>query len=81
MDNPKSDSAWPGRSLAIMEVCDVDQETAEKLGTVSDQRDMLRMGKQQQLRREFEFFSIWGYAVILGCSWEFALMHVGRSKS
>jgi len=74
MDDLKSSSEWADRSLAIMEVSDVDQETTEKLGTAYDQHDMVRMGKQQQLRREFEFFSIWGYAVILGCSWEFALM-------
>lgn len=74
MDDLKSSSEWADRSLAIMEVSDVDQESTEKLGTAYDQHDMVRMGKQQQLRREFEFFSIWGYAVILGCSWEFALM-------
>ncbi len=49
-------------------------DTAEKLGTEWDQRGMARMGKKQELRREFQFFSITGYAIILGCSWEFALM-------
>ena len=46
----------------------------EKLGTEWDRRGMVRMGKTQELRREFQFFSITGYAMILGCSWEFALM-------
>lgn len=46
----------------------------EKLGTERDQRDMVRMGKKQELRRGFRFPSITGYAMILGCSWEFALM-------
>ncbi|KAK1071637.1 hypothetical protein LTR74_003268 [Friedmanniomyces endolithicus] len=36
---------------------------AEKGGTTYDQRDM----------RNFQFFSIWGYAVILGCTWEWGL--------
>ena len=49
-------------------------DTLEKLGNVWDQRGMVRMGKKQELRREFQFFSITGYAMILGCSWEFALM-------
>lgn len=49
-------------------------ESSEKLGTEWDQRGMVRMGKKQELRREFRFFSITGYAMILGCSWEFALM-------
>ena len=49
-------------------------DTLEKLGTEWDQRGMVRIGKRQELRREFHFYSITGYAMILGCSWEFALM-------
>ena len=49
-------------------------DTEEKLGNEWDQRGMVRIGKKQELRREFHFFSITGYAMILGCSWEFALM-------
>ena len=49
-------------------------DTLEKLGNEWDQRGMVRLGKKQELRREFHFFSITGYAMILGCSWEFALM-------
>lgn len=49
-------------------------DSSEKLGTEWDQRGMVRMSKKQELRREFRFFSITGYAMILGCSWEFALM-------
>jgi len=48
----------------------------EKLGNEHDQREMARMGKRQELRREFQFFSIWGFAVILGCSWEYVFMYV-----
>lgn len=47
---------------------------SQKLGNDWDQRGMARIGKKQELRREFHFFSITGYAMILGCSWEFALM-------
>ena len=43
-------------------------------GNGVDQSDMMRMGKKQELRREFRFLSIWGYGVILGCSWEYALV-------
>ena len=49
-------------------------DTSEKLGDEWDRRGMARIGKKQELRREFRFFSITGYAMILGCSWEFALM-------
>ncbi|KAK5130289.1 hypothetical protein LTR08_002249 [Meristemomyces frigidus] len=45
----------------------------EKVGTTYDQRDMSRLGKRQELRRNFQFFSIFGYAVILGYTWEWAL--------
>lgn len=49
-------------------------DISEKVGNEWDQRGMERIGKKQELRREFQFFSITGYAMILGCSWEFALM-------
>lgn len=59
----------------LQEVPDVTPgDVSEKLGNEWDQRGMVRMGKKQELRREFQFFSITGYAMILGCSWEFALM-------
>ena len=59
----------------IHELIDVTpSRSGKKLGTERDQRGMVRMGKKQELRREFRFFSITGYAMILGCSWEFALM-------
>lgn len=45
-----------------------------KLGTRSDQRDMVRLGKKQELQRQFKFFSMYGYAVILGASWEYAFI-------
>ncbi|KAL8767137.1 MAG: hypothetical protein Q9194_006077 [Teloschistes cf. exilis] len=46
----------------------------EEPGNEWDRRGMARIGKKQELRRDFHFFSITGYAMILGCSWEFALM-------
>lgn len=59
----------------VHQVVEVTQgNEAEKLGTEYDQRGMVRMGRKQELRRQFEMFSITGYAVILGCSWEFAIM-------
>ncbi|KAJ4370130.1 hypothetical protein N0V86_008866 [Didymella sp. IMI 355093] len=46
------------------------QNVLEKKGTASDQRDMLRMGKQQELRRNFGLVSIFGYSMILMATWE-----------
>ena len=59
-------------------------EVKENLGTEWDQRGMARLGRKQELRRQFRFFGITGYAVILSCSWEFAMMSVlvlNRRKS
>ncbi|KAH8712170.1 amino acid/polyamine transporter I [Phaeosphaeriaceae sp. PMI808] len=42
---------------------------------------MDRMGKKQQLKRNFKFLSIFGYAVILGSTWEYALVIIGISLS
>ena len=70
----KSDDATTP-AVDVMELTEVTPgATAEKLGTRYDIHDMVRMGKKQELRREFQFFSIWGYAVILGLSWEYALI-------
>ncbi|KAF2828276.1 GABA-specific permease [Ophiobolus disseminans] len=51
----------------------------EKQGTRGDENDMDRMGKVQVLQRQFKFMSIFGYAVVLGNTWEFALMGLGLS--
>lgn len=65
----KSENGWPESKLDVRQVVDVTEgDTDEKLGTEHDQRGMIRMGKKQELRREFRFFSIWGFAVMLGCS-------------
>ncbi|EAT79353.2 hypothetical protein SNOG_13469 [Parastagonospora nodorum SN15] len=44
-----------------------------KKGTPNDQRDMHRMGKTQELRRNFRFVSIFGYSMILMATWETVL--------
>ena len=43
---------------------------SEKIGTAGDQKDMYRMGKQQELRRNFRFVSIFGYSMVLMATWE-----------
>ena len=73
MDRTKEESIFTQSD--VHELPDVTPgDTSEKLGNDWDQRGMVRLGKKQELRREFHFFSITGYAMILGCSWEFALM-------
>ena len=47
-----------------------DAVVSEKKGTAGDQKDMQRMGKVQELRRNFRFVSIFGYSMILMATWE-----------
>lgn len=67
------------------------KETSEKYGTLADRRDMDRMGKTQKLRvgrqsgsmfpvlthrqRNFGFFSIFGFSMILLSTWEMQLAY------
>ena len=46
---------------------------SEKKGTPEDQKDMHRMGKTQELRRNFRFVSIFGYSAVLMATWETVL--------
>ncbi|KAF2004743.1 amino acid transporter [Amniculicola lignicola CBS 123094] len=46
---------------------------SEKKGSTEDQKDMQRMGKTQELRRNFRFVSIFGYSMILMATWETGL--------
>ncbi|KAK5136332.1 hypothetical protein LTR08_003705 [Meristemomyces frigidus] len=41
-----------------------------KMGTVIDQQDMHRVGKQQELRRNFRLISVLGFTAVLMCTWE-----------
>ena len=54
-----------------------DAVVAEKKGTQEDQRDMQRMGKTQEFRRNFRFVSIFGYSMILMATWETGLTTLG----
>ncbi|KAF2472816.1 amino acid transporter [Lindgomyces ingoldianus] len=49
----------------------------EKKGSPDDQKDMQRMGKTQELRRNFRFVSIFGYSMILMATWETVLTTLG----
>lgn len=42
----------------------------DKHGTAGDVRDMCRLGKAQLLRRNFRFFSIFSFTMILLSTWE-----------
>ena len=48
----------------------VEEDASEGKGaTATDQQDMHRLGKKQELRRNFRFLSIFGYSLLLGNGW------------
>jgi choline transport protein len=71
MENNKSDVVAHHRDSESHEGV-----VSEKRGTDGDQRDMYRMGKQQELRRNFRFVSIFGYSMVLMATWETILTYV-----
>ncbi|KAK5165237.1 uncharacterized protein LTR77_009335 [Saxophila tyrrhenica] len=46
------------------------QGGSDKVGTVVDQQNMDRLGKTQELRRNFRFISVLGFTAVLMCTWE-----------
>ena len=46
----------------------------ERYDPIHDKRDMRRLGRKQEMKRRFRFFSIVGYMVILASTWESALV-------
>ncbi|KAJ4369571.1 hypothetical protein N0V83_005333 [Neocucurbitaria cava] len=52
-------------------------DTSEKRGTTADVASMWRMGKTQELLRNFRFVSIFGFSMILMASWETMLGTAG----
>ncbi|KAK5723231.1 hypothetical protein LTR15_004928 [Elasticomyces elasticus] len=49
-------------------------DVAQKGGTASDEQEMRRMGKVQELRRNFKFVGIVGFVTILQATWEATLL-------
>jgi choline transport protein len=66
--------ALPKEAISSSQEYPVDPENAnlpsEKAGNKADQRDMWRMGKAQEMRRNFRFVSIFGFTMLVMCSWE-----------
>lgn len=58
----------------VEEIIDIDADVAvNHVGTRLDKKDMWRMGKKQQLRRNFHFMSIFGFTMVLMATWEATL--------
>ncbi|KAF2187994.1 amino acid transporter [Zopfia rhizophila CBS 207.26] len=75
-DHKDADTVVQPRDSASANV-EEDPVFSEKKGTRNDQKDMQRMGKLQELRRNFRFLSIFGYSMILMATWETGLTTLG----
>ncbi|KAH0154613.1 amino acid transporter, partial [Aureobasidium melanogenum] len=77
MDSIKNSSSVQTASSFEHQIEDVEDAAATeatKGGTKDDDYDMRRMGKLQELRRNFRFVSIWGFSLLLGNAWVVALI-------
>ncbi|QKX54036.1 uncharacterized protein TRUGW13939_01119 [Talaromyces rugulosus] len=50
-----------------------DKVSSKMAGTSHDQEDMLRIGREQELNRNFRFLSVLGFTAVLMCTWEAVL--------
>ncbi|KAF7156356.1 hypothetical protein CNMCM6106_009623 [Aspergillus hiratsukae] len=50
-----------------------EDEVSAKGGTAQDRKDMWRVGRQQELNRNFRFLSVLGFTAVLMCTWEAVL--------
>jgi choline transport protein len=68
------------KDISDFHVSNLDFDNGEELiqkqkgGTPADARHMHRMGKRQELQRNFRFITIVGFIMILQFSWESVLM-------
>ena len=71
----KVDSATSVSHIGAEELQTRSETPADSFGgNGHDQHDMDRMGKKQELRRNFEFISIVGFISILQATWESTLV-------
>ncbi|KAK0356257.1 hypothetical protein LTR02_005682 [Friedmanniomyces endolithicus] len=69
------DMTKPEERLSISEYGNDDKPgVAPKGGTAFDEQEMRRMGKVQELRRNFKFIGIVGFVTILQATWESTLL-------
>ncbi|KAF2726093.1 amino acid transporter [Polychaeton citri CBS 116435] len=60
--------------IAAEEISSRSASPEDKRGTKNDENDMYRLGKKQELRRNFKFFSIVGFVTIMQATWESSLL-------
>lgn len=76
---PQSTISHDGQDMAQVTVLDPGEwdaldPVAKEGFTVQDQRDMKRMGKQQQFRRNFKFITTVGFTCCVMGTWEILMV-------
>ncbi|USW54167.1 Putative amino acid/polyamine transporter I [Septoria linicola] len=64
-----SQSKEAASQVTMDEAMDTTDLPPEKRGTAIDRKDMQRMGKQQEFKRNFSFIPIFGFAAVLMMTW------------
>lgn len=77
MDDGKAPVTLESFIADDQEVANEMEVVVEKKGTGNDQHDMYRMGKKQEMRRNFKFLSIFGFTMVLMATWEAQLRYCG----
>ncbi|KAF2002121.1 amino acid transporter [Amniculicola lignicola CBS 123094] len=73
MDELKKDDTFVEAEVSGVDSINGSDEISIKKGTKADRLGMWRMGKVQELRRNFRFVSIYSFTMILMTSWEWVL--------
>ena len=72
---PGADPIFDMKSREEHPVEEIDEPGDDgKGGTQVDRKDMYRLNKVQELQRNFRFFSMFGYSLIIGNGWVIALI-------
>ncbi|KAF7195180.1 putative amino-acid permease [Pseudocercospora fuligena] len=74
--NPYENEGKMASSQVTDEAFEATDLPQEKAGTAMDRRDMARMGKTQELKRNFSFIPIFGFAAVLMMTWASVLSSV-----
>lgn len=77
---PKADASLETKELPLQRNSDIDDDGDPHIPyiegyTKSDRKDMRRMGKTQELMRNFRRLSAFSFTVMLTATWEYLLMY------
>jgi len=78
---PKQEKFQPSPPTSRLDFGFGEPDDHEPYDVVHDKRDMRRLGRRQEVKRRFRYFSIVGYMVVLAATWESALIRYATYSS